>query len=159
MGCFGTIWQGSCQYAFRITLYKFIPKARGVLNLALIQDRERSTLEIFIRGVVGSGCCGDDVLGGDDARVVWVANEDLLARAVTAFVGVLIAVVGVGVAILIVAVEAPATCEVEAFRVVLEGVFVNDVAGVGGWDREGVSSLELPDRSNFSNQMRFRATY
>jgi hypothetical protein len=82
---------------------------------------------------------------GDDARVIWVGNEDLSARTVTAFVGVFITVVVVGVAMLIVAVGAPSACEVEACRIVLEGVFVNDVAGICGRDREGVFSLELPD--------------
>jgi hypothetical protein len=47
MGCFGTIRQGSCQYAFRITLYKFIPEARGVLKLALKAEGEIHSKSLF----------------------------------------------------------------------------------------------------------------
>ena len=89
---------------------------------------------------------------GDDSRVIWIGDEDLLARAVTAFAGVLIAVVLVGMAMFIVAVEAPSACEAEASGIVLKGVFVNGVPRVCVMDREGVFSLELPDRSNFSTQ-------
>ena len=47
MGCFGTIRQGSCQYAFRITLYEFISEARGVLNLALKSEGEIHSKILF----------------------------------------------------------------------------------------------------------------